>query len=191
MPTTQGVVGKIFRKDFAANFGKPPATFYTIKLEGNDTWFRCKEKDPGQIEGKMVKIVHSEITFTKKGEKEAQVQERPEIVSGPSTQTSVTGESGSAGSTQTGGLSASTRESSIHYQSARKDALQMVDIITRTGAVKLPAKEANKLEAVEALVDSYTARFFSDIATFGAVARANGTDEGGAAEPVAADGDDE
>jgi hypothetical protein len=75
---------------------------------------------------------------------------------------------------QTGGGAVASvgREASIHYQSARKDALTFVSLAVTQGAVKLPAKQALKLKALEALVDSYTASYLEDIATGGAVARA-------------------
>jgi hypothetical protein len=66
----------------------------------------------------------------------------------------------------------SARETSIHYQSARKDALQFLGIAVPAGAIVLPAKAAAKLKALDALVDFYTALYFEDIATGGAVTRA-------------------
>lgn len=172
---TTGLVSKIFFKEFPGNNGKPPNKSFTIKLERDEVYYRCGQSDPGNIEGQKVTLTHDPVTFTKKGEKEAKVTARPEVISQKSEPS--TGQTSTTSAQSSYSMASSARESSIHYQSARKDALQMVDIVTRTGAIKLPAKEANKLEAVEALVDSYTARFFEDISTFGAVARANGTDE--------------
>jgi hypothetical protein len=156
----------VFEKQFPGKGGKPGNTWYSIKLEGDDTYYRCKANNPGDVVGKVVK-------FEVDGDN---VTSKPEIIqSAPAEAAKAAPAAGVSSSL--GATLGSTRESSIHYQSARKDALQLVDIITRTGAVKLPAKEAAKLEAIEALVDSYTAQYFHDISTFGAVARANGSDE--------------
>lgn len=167
--TTIGQVYKVFEKSFPGKGGKPGATWFSIKLEGNDTYFRCKANKPAVSPGQTVKISHGPIDGTN-----ADVLSAPEVVTAPAPEASKAGSAAVGGGAGVG--LGQAREASIHYQSARKDALQMVDIITRTGAVKLPAKEAAKLEALEALVDSFTSRFFSDISTFGAVARANGTD---------------
>lgn len=180
MPTKQGQVYKVFTKEFPGKGGKPGNVWYSLKLEGDDTYYRCKSSNPGDVTGKVVSFEHD-------GD---QVTSKPIVVQ----QTTVAPQDGAAKAAGTGAVGAvlgSAREASIHYQSARKDALQLVDILTRVGAVKLPAKEANKLEAVEALVDSYTSQYFSDISTFGAVARAKGEDGEAAKESTTADEDEE
>lgn len=186
MPTTQGQVFKVFEKQFPGKGGKPGNTWYSIKLEGVDVWFRCKSSNPGNLAGQVVKLVHSEISNG-----EAQVTEKPEIIQAAATLTTTQAATQPA-PTQSMGQLGSTRESSIHYQSARKDALQFVDMILRAEQagkviVKLPAKEAARLEAVEALVDSYTAQYFSDISTFGAVSRSSGEASEAAEAPASDD----
>jgi hypothetical protein len=177
-----GVVYKVFTKEFPGKGGKKGNTWYSIKLEGDDTYYRCKSSNPGAIEGKTV-------SFEVDGD---QVTSKPTIIESEAPKKAgYMSETSAAGSAYAGPPLGSARESSIHYQSARKDALQFLDIVTRTGAVKLPAKEAAKLEALEALADSYTAKFFSDISTFGAVARANGAEEEPATTGAAAEEDDE
>lgn len=182
---TTGVVFRIFTKQFPGKGGKPGNTWYSIKLEGNDTYFRCKANNPGSIEGKTVTLEHDPPA-----DGQANVTAAPVIVEAKA-QAQTEQASGQGSSVGTGAILGTAREASIHYQSARKDALQFLDILTRTGAVKLPAKEANKLEALEALADSYTSRFFSDISTFGAVARANGTDGGDDKEETKPESEDE
>lgn len=167
MTTKTGQVYKIFTKEFPGKGGKKGNTWFSIKLEGDDTYYRCKGNDPGDIEGKTV-------SFEADGD---QVTSKPVVKEEVPVAASLQTPPPKGGNVSGGAVLGSAREASIHYQSARKDALQFLDILTRTGAVKLPAKEAAKLEALEALADSYTASFFADISSFGAVARANGTEE--------------
>jgi hypothetical protein len=173
--TKTGQVWKVFEKQFPGKGGKPGNTWYSIKLDGDETFYRCKGNNPGDIAGKVV-------SFEVDGDN---VTSKPVIVQSAPAETAKAAPAAGAGGA--GAVLGSTREASIHYQSARKDALQLVDIITRVGAVKLPAKEAAKLEAVEALVDSYTAQYFNDISTFGAVSRSNGTEEEAAKEVTTAE----
>lgn len=63
------------------------------------------------------------------------------------------------------------KDANIQYQAARKDALSLAQLVLQHEAVKLPAAVAKRLEVIEALVDRYTAAFFSDVETKGAVAR--------------------
>lgn|SRR5690606_15170114 len=52
------------------------------------------------------------------------------------------------------------RNISIAYQSSRKDALQLVQILVESQAVPLPTKKAEQADAILALVEHYTAHFF-------------------------------
>ena len=61
------------------------------------------------------------------------------------------------------------KDTSILYQSSHKDALVFVGMLLQNGAVSLPTKKADQADAVNALVEDYSAQFF--IKTRGVVAQ--------------------
>lgn len=154
-----GLVHEVFEKQFEGKGGKPGNKWFSVKLDGDPLYYRCKSKNPGNVKGKYVEFEASNFK-----EKDAQVDSDIKVVERAKA------------SPVTGGAPANAREGSIQYQSARGAAIDYVGLVILNGGVKLPAKEAAKLEALDALLDSYTAKFFQDVETFGAVARANGTD---------------
>lgn len=161
-----GRVFKVYSKEFPPNKGKKAITWYSIKLEDDKLYYRCKAHNPGDITGKTVE-------FQADGFDAAQASvdvKTLKVVDNTPTE-SATSNGGAA-------VVGSSRDAAIQYQSARKDALVMADLVLRNGGVKLPAKESAKEGAIEALVDSYTAQYFLDITTLGAVARTNGTTDG-------------
>ena len=84
--------------------------------------------------------------------------------------------SGSRGNSSSGkqAVDWEAKDLKIQYQSARKDALVHVGLLVSAEAVKLPAKTKAKerQDAIDGLVDYYTALFFEDIADQSAVERA-------------------
>ena len=65
-------------------------------------------------------------------------------------------------STQLG--STNLRDASIHYQSSRKDALELVKMLLAKDMIDFgKAKAAQKIEIVEIYLDNYTSRFVEDI----------------------------
>lgn len=175
MPRVTGQIFKIFDK----NLGRK--TLYSIKLEDDPIYYRLNEnRYPGIAEaGNWVEF---EATPNADG-KSAQVVGAPKKLEKPATV-----ETGNSG----GGFNAS-REAGIQYQSARKDALQFVAIAVGQGAIKLPAKQSGKLKALEALVDTYTALYYEDIGSGGAVARATAAAyaDGDEAEETVTEDEDE
>lgn len=55
------------------------------------------------------------------------------------------------------------RQITIEHQSSRNAAIELIDVALREGAVKLPAKQAEKFDALVALVDELTYKFNSDL----------------------------
>ena len=55
------------------------------------------------------------------------------------------------------------RDTSIQYQSSRKDALAILPILLEQGAVSLPSKKDAKFDACMALLNEITNTFFLDI----------------------------
>lgn len=175
MSQIQGKVFKIYSKEFPPRGGKPGNIWYSVKLDGDPRYYRCKGHNPGSVEGKEVAFTVSDLT-----DKDAQVDTKSiKVVEAKAQQSNASVGTASIGTT--------SRDSSIHYQSSRKDALVFVGMSVAAGALKLPAKEAARLDALEALVDAKTAEYYNDIGTLGAVARATGTAETETADVTDAD----
>ena len=88
-----------------------------------------------------------------------------------------------------GNLSGGARDASIQYQSSRKDALAFLELLVTAGALDISkAKQAAKVEILEAALDKYTASFYDDIGNLGAITRLETPDEPAA---VAAEDPDE
>ncbi len=135
--------------------------FYSVKI--GDTWYGTGSKNEPAgvakgdiVEGEFELEKGKYKTITKAGLKKA--------AQAPA------GASGGTG----GGTNWAAKDDSIRYQSSRKDALAFLALPGVLDAVVAKAKPADKVGIIEALVDKYTASFFEDVATFGAVARATG-----------------
>ena len=159
MSKVTGQVYKLFDRDFR---GK---TLWSFRLENDPIYYRMDEnRGAGIVEpGNYIEF---EANPNPDG-KSAQVTAKPTRVEPAKASPAAAG----AVSAGRGGYGSPEREASIHYQSARKDALLFVQIALANGAIVLPAKASAKLAAVEALVDSYTALYLEDISTGGAVTR--------------------
>lgn len=139
-------------------------TLYSFKLQDDKTYYRTGTKKPKGVE--KGNVVSFEAEENEDG-RSANVDNDTFKVVGKGSSGSSSASSGGGGSTN----------ADIQYQSARKDALTLVQLFVSAGALKLPAKEAAKAEALEALVDKYTALYYVDIGTKAAVARSKGEDE--------------
>jgi len=153
--TAEGVVYKIYPK----TFGKDET--FTIKIDGNRTWFRAgKNRYAGVAEpGNRITL---EADPLPDGESARVVPGSVKLAAAP------------APVAQNGTPSASyggDRNNSIVYQSSLKAANAFLATAVAAGAVKLPAAQAAKLGALEAALDRYTAQFFNDVSTLGAVLR--------------------
>lgn len=165
-----GQVFKVYDKKWPKG-----GTSYSVKLEDNPIYYRMgNDRHAGLVEpGKTISF-------------EAEpVDEKSAKVTGAITEAKAQTASAATGSS---GGTGTVRDNSIQYQSARKDALVYVQLVSALGAVKLPEKQAAKLKALDALLDQVTADFFNDIQTLGAVSRVNGVgEEAGEADEKTAD----
>lgn len=155
-----GKVYKIYEREFRGKMS------YSIKLDDQPLYHRLNDKRFAGIaeSGNVIEFEAEPNADGKSTAVKGEVRLAAASSSQPQAATSFAG----------GG----TRDASIQYQSSRKDALEFLSIAITAGAIKLPAKEAAKLKAMEALVDYYTAGFYEDIGTLGAVSRSNGSGEG-------------
>jgi len=167
----EGQVFKIYSKDFR---GK---TNYTIKLEDNPIYYRCWTNRYAGIAEPGNKIAfdaepNPDGTSAKVTSAPVLVSAQPAVAATP-----VSG----------GGGYGADRQGSIVYQSSRKDALEFLKLAVETGALVVPAAKAKKLGFLEAALDRYTAFFFEDVNTLGAVTRE--AEGGGVIESEEGDGE--
>jgi hypothetical protein len=131
---------------------------YTIKIDNDPIWYRAGEQ---RFAG--IAEAGNRVTFN--------AEMNPVTLSSPAP-------AAANGTPAVGG--GGDRNNSIVYQSSLKAALNLVSIMAQTGALKLPTAQAKKAGAIEAAVDRYTAMFFDDVFTLGAVTR----EAEGAGEPA-------
>ena len=164
-----GQVFRVYPKTFP---GKPET--YSVKLEDNPIYYRLGTKRFGGIvePGNRIEFFATMNSDGKSARVDGDVKPLAAIPAAAGTPS----------------LAPSGTQAAIQYQAARKDALVLVGMILEAKAVKLPAKQADLLGAVEDLVDHYTAKFFEDTSTLGAVTRAL---EGGEAPAETVEATDE
>lgn len=129
----QGTVNRILNNGKAFN------------AEISGTWYGCGFSAPSFKEGDVL-----EFEFEQKGKFKNLGKH------------SVLGTSSgnSAPAPSAGKQSFDERNISIAYQSSRKDALHLVEILVQSGSVALPAKKSDQADAIKALVEDYAAQFY-------------------------------
>jgi hypothetical protein len=152
--------------------------FYSVKIDG--TWYGTgSKKDPGVVAGDIVE-----------GEFELEKGKYKTITKSGLKKTAAPAGAAQQDKQQSTGTNWAAKDDSIRYQSSRKDALAFLGLPGVLESIVGKAKPADKVGLVEALVDKYTAGYFEDVATFGAVARANGTTTEDPAAPPSEDDDE-
>jgi hypothetical protein len=181
-----GQVYRIFEKQWN---GK---TLRSVRLDGNPLYYRWGDKDlpAGVVGGAFVSF-----DAEPKDDQSAQIKggilvntaAQDKIVNAPSKPANTQSNS-SSGSVSSRAVDWEAKDASIRYQSARKDAIAFLALPGVLDGIVGKAKPSDKLGIVEATVDRYTAAFYEDIGTFGAVTRANAVAE---PTPGADDSDEE
>lgn len=149
MAQYQGRVSKLFTSRFGGSFG----------LEGqHGLYFNTKNPLPNDVqEGVMVSF---DGQMGRNG-KSFQVNDASlKVLAAAAPQAASQGPSNT-----------SSRDDSIRYQSSRKDAIAVVTLLVTSGALKLPEAQAKKAGVIEDAVDRFTAVYFEDIETLGALDR--------------------
>jgi len=146
MSKVTGIIEKVWENAVKTRTGH--ATAYSIVVEG--TKYSCGFKlPPGVVEGANVSfgtVVNGNYTNAD--------TKTMEVLAPPTAHT--------ATPAPKGGTSAEARQEVIVYQSSRNAAIAVVDIMERAGAIKLPAKQADKYDAMVALVGLLTDEFHCD-----------------------------
>lgn len=161
----EGVVFKVYDKEFSGKMT------YSIKLDGQPLYHRA-----GMQRFAGIAEAGNRVSF----DAEPNPDGKSTKITSPVTL--VAAQAVASSGTPSGGGDG-PRQNSIIYQSSRKDALEFLNVLFNAGALKLPAAVAAKAGALEALLDRYTALFFDDVNTLGAVVREA---EGGGTSPAAA-----
>lgn len=165
----EGVVYKVYDRDFRGQKS------YTIKIDNDPIWYRCGTKRFAGIAESGNRVAFN-ATMNPDGTSAKVEGEVTLAAKAPAA---------ASGTPNAGG----DRNNSIVYQSSRKDALELVTLLVSSGALKLPSAQAKKAGAVEAAVDRYTALFFDDVFTLGAVTR-EAEGDGASADEDEAEGDE-
>jgi hypothetical protein len=127
---------------------------YSI-MGDDENWYGCWTNNPGNIEGKNVTFSYKENgNFKNADTKTIKV-----IDNGGATATSAIPPTASVPSKA---KYEPRRDSAIQIQGCRNTAVAFVGMAVQAGAVGLPAKKADQLDALEALVNIYAAKFYID-----------------------------
>lgn len=163
MSVFKGFIAKIGEKSGKSNKGRA-WTIYSIKLEKEDgseldKWISAGFDKPSVREGDYVKIIAEE---NDKGYLNA--SEIKKLKNAPARSKAAAGGSGGDG------RGSQATQKSIHYQSARKDALNLVALLLAQDALPLTsakgkAGEAKRFVELSALVDKLTVQYFFDAET--------------------------
>lgn len=148
----EGIVFRVYPKTFP---GKPET--YSIKIDGDPLYYRSgTNRFAGIAEaGNRVSFMATPNSDGKSAR-----------IDGPVTL--MKPEPAAASGTPSFG---DGRQNSIVYQSSRKDAIEHVKLLIQTGGLPLPKEKAKIAGVIDAAVDRYTALFFEDVNTLGAVTR--------------------
>lgn len=142
----QGVIENVSTKNGMGKNG--PWTMYSMQVSGE--WYGCGFKALQARQGDYVSF-DFEQSGNFKNAKNVKVVAPPAGGQQPAA----------APQAQAQGVSVvNKRDVSIQYQSSRKDAIQVLDLLIKHDAVSLPAKKADKFDAALALLDELTARFY-------------------------------
>ena len=160
----EGIVFRVYEKPFQDRKTRRNITLHTVKLDGDPVWYRAGEKRFAGIaeQGNFISFTAEPIEGAK--DPSARIVGEVTLAKAPSNGASGTPTAAPAAPYQ-------DRNNSIVYQSSRKDALEFVKLVLSVNGLKLPKAQPDILGAIEDTVDRYTALFFEDVGTLGAVVR--------------------
>ena len=140
----QGYIQNIATKQGQGRNG--PYTMYSMKVDNE--WYSCGFKPINAKEGDYVSF-----SIIQKGQYKNAENIAPTATAAPAAQAAAPQASG-------GAVPVNKRDISIHFQSSRNAAISTVDLLLKSEAVKLPAKQSDKYDAALALIDEITARYY-------------------------------
>ena len=159
----KGRISKINAR--SVNTRRGPSTSYSLRLVGNDgveidKWFSAGFKKPDASEGDYVKLT---VDTNERGFHDVKELKRLKQDAAPP----LPAKSAPAAS---GGGSFESRQANIHYQSSRKDAVEIVRLLLANDALpmseaKTKAGTAKRYDEIVAFVNKLTVQFFFDVET--------------------------
>jgi ribosomal 50S subunit-recycling heat shock protein len=188
MTTYQGFVSKIITKEGTSSRGRRWQS-WAARLEKEDgteypEWISFGFEKPSVKEGDYVKIE------TAKDDKGYQKVVSATTLKNPPAKAANQPQSAGAVPPSPGipNTYVSTRDTSIQYQSSRKDAIAVLELLISKDALpltgaKTKAGEQARYEEISALVDKLTVRFYNDVATMRVLDKVE--DEGAETEETA------
>lgn len=141
----QGFVQKKSEKQGMGSNG--PYTIYSLQIDGE--WYGHGFKPPQCNEGDYVSytvVQNGKYTNATNVAAAAAPAQAPAAVQGAAT--------------PQGSAPVNKRDISIHYQSCRKDAINIVRNLMDVESIKLPAKKGDQYDAYMALLEEVTAQLF-------------------------------
>lgn len=155
-------------------------TSYSFQTEATgQTWIRAgKERYAGIVEeGNVVDLITS--TAQKRGAQSPTTYcDKVSLVSGkaPPAGDGSFGGGGFKGASSAQGNGLSTSQH-IQYQAARNAAIEYLKLVVGSAALKLPEAPAKRLKVLDSVLDGYTAQFYTDVDTQGALKRVSQEEE--------------
>lgn len=132
-------------------------TLYSLKLQNDNGLYMCGESKPNCAKGDFVSFGYAE---GRNGRFEVDVKsikvQQAEVV-----------QAGGSRSWKPDPGVYDKRQETIEYQAARNSAIAAAGVILQAGALKLPAKEADKYKVVVELIHDLTGRYFAETKTLG------------------------
>lgn len=134
-------------------------TLYSFKLANDEALYMCGTDKPSIAKGDFIEF---DAELNPRGQslvKTKSIKKKESEVVTPSSG------AGREAYWQDKAKSDDTRQSKIEWQAARNSAIAAADVILKNGALKLPAKENAKYDAVMALIGDLTSVFFEQTKT--------------------------
>ncbi len=150
MPNSTGIVEVISSKERTSSRTGKAFTVYSMKVEGE--WYDCKFTTPKCSKGDNIEFYYRDTQYGR----EASLDTITVLKTQSSNDTVV------APTGKTPFYNNNVQES-IMRQSSRKDAIEIVQLALEQGAIVLPAKKADKLEALLEYVQVISSKLFNNL----------------------------
>jgi len=151
MPKATGIVALVNERP--GKYGP----MYSLKVEGDETWYGCKSTKPNVNVGDAIEF---NFSVNPRGYSDADPASISVVEAGaaPAPQAAATEAAPTAGR-----VAHDRKQAVIVYQSSRKDALELIELASTLELLDLPKKGtvADKFNALRIFVDEQTADYYT------------------------------